>query len=53
MKPLGKRHPRFSLEWREHGRWIRSVNTFLTSSAAHEHALIIGARIVRVNAIPA
>ena len=34
---------KWTLEWREHGRWVMSVNTFTSPKKAKEHAEMIGA----------
>jgi len=32
----------WSLEWREHGRWVKSAKTFTSPEKAREHSEIIG-----------
>jgi len=38
----------WTMEWREHGRWIKSCTTFRSEQAAIEHAQMIGATKWRV-----
>jgi hypothetical protein len=37
-----------TIEWRERGKWVRSVNVFDNKAQAEEHADIIGAKVFRV-----
>lgn len=55
MKPKNKNlhlNPPLTLEWREHGRWVKSEETFKSEKEANEHAEIIGTHAYRLIEIP-
>lgn len=44
---------RFTVEWMEKGKWVRSAGTYPSEQAAEEHAKIIGAATGKYRIVPA
>ena len=52
MKSQKRKNPKkpnsFTLEWKEHGRWVPSINNFKSEQLAKEHAEMLGSKTFRV-----